>query len=938
VRHPTSSNTDSRAAAEPPGTVIADRYEIVELLGEGMSGRVYRARQIGLDRDIAVKVLHPHRSQDTRFVERFRAEAKIASRLQTPHSAAIYDYGQHNESLYLAMQLIDGRLLEDVLGEGAQSVARACNLAAQIATGLAAIHKVSIVHADLKPGNAVLVDDPDTGQERVVLIDFGIARSEDAEHAPVVDEEGREIVSGTPGYVAPEVIRGGAPVAASDVYACGVLLYELLVGEPPFDGESLEVVRRHAFDARPIPSEHAPGLPDELDEICTAAMAIAPEDRPTARALRDQLYEVLRGLSVVVANPLLIARPIPEIQTVEPEPVGHDRAVSALVEVLSGRAEPGASLVGIAGSGRTAAVRRACERLPDGGARVLWIDGHPSGEPVPLAPIRSLLSWLTRGATLGDPGIAHDELAALLAKSIGDAGSLVGLLDLLDADELLPGLDDAERHAIQARSVSAALNGLAGRYDAVVFDNVETYDDTTRRVLHTIARRDLARLRLLFVTHPADDVAPNWRRVELEPLAAADVSALVAGVTGSLAEADTVVALAEFSRGNPSRLIQAATHFAETGAVPASEDAVLSHRLESLSPDGRALVGLMAVSGPRVRSEWLEAVAVAHDSFGSRVDELVLAGLIRRERDWLAFVDRAVRDAVYRQLDPGEAAALHGHVASVDDDQPDLVRGRHFARAGRADQAARLLCRAGIEAAVRGEGGAISILEQALQQAAALRAQGLADEARAVAVSGGAELVCALCQAGNVERARAALTTLRTRFGVGTPGTPVSTRMVQAWALVTDANGDSDRAIAVVDRHLRALAGTDRADDYLRQALLCARLRRVADGPSAAARELHRRATAVAGNPSMLAASCALRIRASRCALAAGNAAFAVREAESACAAAAGAGNAGLSWASRRALSLALEHSGENAAAERQSGRAAAALADVAASSTDRRA
>jgi serine/threonine protein kinase len=250
------------------------RYQLIELLGRGGMGEVWKAYDTTIDRVVALKMLLPHFATDPDFERRFRREARIAARLDEPHVVPIHDVGEIDGRLYLTMRLIDGVDLDTLLKSGPLEPRRAVHIIEQIASALHAAHRAGLVHRDVKPSNILLADN-----DFAYLIDFGIAKAADD---TALTDEGSTI--GTWAYMAPERFRTGDIEPSSDIYALACVLYQCLTGETPFPGSTLEQVAvGHMVAPPPRPSEAANTVPPALDEVIETGLAKQTTDRfPTA--------------------------------------------------------------------------------------------------------------------------------------------------------------------------------------------------------------------------------------------------------------------------------------------------------------------------------------------------------------------------------------------------------------------------------------------------------------------------------------------------------------------------------------------------------------------------------------------------------------------------------------------------------------------------------
>ena len=276
------------------GSLVDDRYSILEAMAAGSMGAVYKAERVPVGKLVAIKFLHASYATDAEFLARFERETRVMSKLAHPNCVSVVDFGVWRDSPYLVMEFVSGTTLRAVIDDVSIEPARALTLARQIAIGLAHAHSHGIVHRDVKPANIMITEQLGTG-ESVRILDFGLARLRDSTGTGR-DPTLHNVVVGTPNYMAPEqTVAGGKVDERTDVYAAGVVLYEMIVGEKPFAAEdTLSLLAMHR--AAPIPrlANHVDGdLPDGLQELVDRAMAKDPADRyQTALALAEAIEAV----------------------------------------------------------------------------------------------------------------------------------------------------------------------------------------------------------------------------------------------------------------------------------------------------------------------------------------------------------------------------------------------------------------------------------------------------------------------------------------------------------------------------------------------------------------------------------------------------------------------------------------------------------------------
>ncbi|HVF33244.1 MAG TPA: Stk1 family PASTA domain-containing Ser/Thr kinase [Acidimicrobiales bacterium] len=276
--------------------VFSGRYEITRHLARGGMAEVYLARDLLLDRPVALKVLFPELSTDRNFVERFRREAQAAANLSHPNIVSIYDWCEEDGTYFIVMEYVEGRTLGQIVrGDGPLLSERAAEIGADVAAALGFAHRSDVVHRDVKPGNVLISP---TGQVKVT--DFGIARAANSDQ----DLTQTGAVMGTATYFSPEQAQGNRVDGRSDVYSLGVVLYELCVGKPPFAGENPMVIAYKHVREEPVPPRAVNAdVPEAFEAIVLQAMAKNPNDRySSADELRQDLLRFVQG-RMVLANP-----------------------------------------------------------------------------------------------------------------------------------------------------------------------------------------------------------------------------------------------------------------------------------------------------------------------------------------------------------------------------------------------------------------------------------------------------------------------------------------------------------------------------------------------------------------------------------------------------------------------------------------------------------
>ena len=717
------------------GRVLGDKFKLTACIGIGGSGAVYRADQIALGRTVAVKILNEELCADARMITRFRGEAMSASRLNHPNCVSIIDYGQSPDGLlYLSMEYVKGPTLTQLLvNETPLAVERVIDIVCQCLAGIEEAHLAGVVHADLKSDNIIL-DQRRAGTDTVKIVDFGIARLVTGAR----ETEDRSI-SGTPEYMAPEVISGAPPSFASDLYAVGIILYELLAERTPFfAGSTTEILTNHLKAPPPMLTQRRAGTPQELDAVIAKSLAKHPTDRyGSAAEMRDVLLGLRARMRAVPSTDKCVAcgascEPrfkfcpecgaprlrvsktfeIPTMQAqlsdVLPLPfTGRNKELAALLAHMRRPAGTGSGLLvlGAEGAGRSTLLRTAYGKLDDDHRVIYQVGPDPSGLAAPYYPIRSLIA-----AVLELPPVSSEvELRDAVLRIGLNERDIPGIAQLFGHPTTLLELEPPVRRREMVWSALRALERAASNAPVVVVcEDVDRWDHPSLEILRRATESTELALPPVVMTALAPFGA-QWpaaaNRLELGALEGADLEAIVRGLSSlGVRGLPSVQSLLETTHAYPGHVEHVVRYLLEGGKaedVKVSLPDLIAARLSMLPQATRDVLQSAAVLGVEPELDLLRSMMPA-EVLESALQDAEIHGLLGRRPDReLTFTSRLVREIVYDATPADVRRSLHASAAAaVEQLSQDVgLLGHHRDLAGHAKQAIDLLRRAGDHAA-----------------------------------------------------------------------------------------------------------------------------------------------------------------------------------------------------------------------------------------------
>lgn len=714
---------------------------MLELVGVGGMGRVYRAEQRMLGRTVAIKVIHPHLLSDEQSVARFYTEARAASRLNHPNSVSIIDFGRTDDGiLYLVMEYLEGKDLARLMREdGPLPIARICEILASVLDALAEAHALGVVHRDLKPEN-VIIERLKAGRDLVKVVDFGLAKLLSGQQGrPSITLPG--LVCGTPDYMSPEQGRGEETDSRGDIYSVGVMLFELLTERLPFVADTpTNVVLMHIQDPVPDPREVAPErkIPDQLVQVLMRSLSKSLQQRyQRAEEMASALRRIAAQLSpsgFEVVCPACSARspmnkrfcaecgsplqrhasPMPRAslpprmtiaRSQNSQLVGRDRELElmeALREAAYGRFVS-AVVTGEAGVGRSRFLSEVAERTSLAGDLVLGAGPHDSGAPVAYHPIRLLVQGLLDG---------DDSALALIADREGGARPLVaaGLRELIQPTGVL-GAPHVSKVGAVACALAFAVNHAQARTQGkrivLLVDDLHRCDGLSPHVLRELPRYTGNASLLLMSVGNATRPLPlpdGTHTIKLRGFNMAQATAFISGVKLPMSDAaepserqlvplylEQLQALGLPAENNNSR------------AVPPRLADVVATRIQRLNVSARRLLQAIAVLGLRAVQSAVEQIV--EPEYLASLPQLLARGFVVESLGMFEIIHPLVRDLVEASTPAEVRRALHMRALSVAtrNNAPLEVRAHHAYGSGETLSALVMLERLGDLSAARGD-------------------------------------------------------------------------------------------------------------------------------------------------------------------------------------------------------------------------------------------
>jgi len=835
------------------GRTLAGGYVILDVIGEGAMGKVYRAEQRALRRTVAIKVVHPHLLSDAAVTTRFLNEARAISQINHPHVVGVIDFGKTPEEVpFIVMEYLRGRCLDHVIREeGLLAPRRITALATQVLAALGEAHALGLVHRDLKPAN-VMVDRLRNGSDFAKVLDFGLARMLAGGNSSNEKRlTGQGVVFGTPAYMAPEQASAGEVDARSDLYAVGAILYELISGKAPFEDQNSYrlLLARLKTDPAPVNLVANRTLPRGLAEATMRALAREPsmrfqsadefaaalaevdasasasDDRPTMPAppravpcstCGNPVPEGKRfcgecGSRVSAPTPSSSMRLPPETGTVPPSSDRLRRRRSTVLHLHAPTLDDdtgwlqelrlghrggllAASLSGEPGSGRTTSLRKFLQAARSGGDVAIELGADPSGAPRSGYGLEQLISALLR---------AGDEKRERLSWSSAPTGIRRFVQDLLGGDvegkrphpdEYALAAVESLRWALQRGSAGA----LTGRV-VIGLDDFDRMDGVTRNTIGDLVAGPCDVLLMVVSTH-----APSWLHrwpqasVRMVRGLSMDHAAEVLRVTGD--SASSALASIKAATVTPLHLEQLVRYVLEGGTEPPTSIAdLMTARMDALAPEGRTVLQAMAVLGDDASIEDIQSLLPDHCDFERALTALAAAGMVDRSARGLRWAHPMLREVAGCCTPASARRELYARACDLFEDRamPIEVSARLAFQAERDIEAMFLLEQVAERAMIRGDDdGCIDALRCGLVAAQRESSRGEGERLSESVLVFGRKLGDALLRAGHLAEADALL---RGLIDVVGPDSPDGLQIMKGIARVERAERQSGEGHSLLE-------------------------------------------------------------------------------------------------------------------------------------------
>ena len=821
------------------GRTLPGGYHIIDLISVGGMGRVYRAEQSVLGRTVAVKVIHPHLLSDENSAVRFMTEARAASQLNHPNSIAVFDFGRTDDGQpYLVMEFLRGKDLARVAWEeGPLPFARIVDVLRQVLAALGEAHDLGIVHRDLKPENVIL-EPLRRGGDFVKVVDFGLAKlkATDGQSTSVTSPG---IVCGTPDYMAPEQGRGDPIDGRSDLYAVGVILFQLLTGRLPFEADSpTQVVMMHLSIPVPDPRQVAPerNIPESLVDVCLKALAKDAASRyQDAIEFADGLKQALAlaesgppdrtsslpPMSLVPGSTMACpdcnsvvpvarfccecgirlpvkANPQDTALTLPLPFLGRDEDLAWLEDRRQQLADTviGARIVGEPGSGKTRLLREFLERAEAEGDLVVQASPDPFWSEVAYHAVRQAITDLA--------GLSLEDIAAKRFPS-SSSEARRGLEDVFhngrhDGKHSPPERRHAVAEALRWAMVRA-FERTDGRRVILAVDELHRVDPPSRFAFADAIGEPPEAGVLMICTH-APGFESGWGATHAARLLGGLPPPALSRLLRKLPSNFSPVADEDPGRGVLPMYVEQLTRFSIDGGndPPPRLADLIAQRVDMLDPDARRALQALAVLGDQTDLKAMAELLPASHPVEEALSVLVRAGMIRRDDGTVSADHPLLRETVLAGLPAAVRRELHAKALRACEKRsaPIEAQALHAYEAQDSFQALLLLEQVAERAASRGDTATeVEALRRGLEVARREIARGeLDDPLRAVLIFS-RKLGAALTRAGNFADAEGVL---REALDIAGPSGPDRAKVLGSLAQVAHGRRRGDEALGYIDQ------------------------------------------------------------------------------------------------------------------------------------------